>query len=56
VVSIYFHTEARPHRPHKNRRDICRLLWQLWSPNWKFDEVTFEKSAVSFDIRISSMS
>ena len=33
----------------KNRRDICRLLWKLWSPEWRFDEATFEKSAVSFD-------
>jgi pimeloyl-ACP methyl ester carboxylesterase len=32
-----------------NRRDICRLLWKLWSPNWAFDEATFEASARSFD-------
>ena len=31
------------------RRDVCRLLWKLWSPEWRFDEATFEKSAVSFD-------
>jgi pimeloyl-ACP methyl ester carboxylesterase len=45
----YFHTERGRAGLTKNRRDICRLLWQLWSPNWKFDEATFEKSAVSFD-------
>ena len=33
----------------RNRRDVCRLLWKLWSPEWVFDEATFEKSAVSFD-------
>jgi len=32
-----------------NRRDICRLLWKLWSPMWEFDEPTFEASAGSFD-------
>jgi len=25
------------------------LLWQLWSPNWRFDEATFERTAASFD-------
>ena len=24
-------------------------MWKLWSPNWKFDDATFERSAVSFD-------
>ncbi len=33
----------------ERRRDICRLLWQLWSPNWRFDDATFEATARSFD-------
>jgi pimeloyl-ACP methyl ester carboxylesterase len=45
----YFHTERGRAGLTKNRRDICRLLWKLWSPQWRFDEATFEKSAVSFD-------
>jgi pimeloyl-ACP methyl ester carboxylesterase len=45
----YFHTERGRSGLTKNRRDICRLLWKLWSPEWKFDEATFERSAVSFD-------
>ncbi|MDP1911238.1 MAG: alpha/beta hydrolase, partial [Hyphomicrobium sp.] len=45
----YFHTERGRTGLTKNRRDICRLLWQLWSPEWRFDAATFEKSAVSFD-------
>ncbi|MDP2330205.1 MAG: alpha/beta hydrolase [Reyranella sp.] len=45
----YFHTERGRAGLAKNRRDICRLLWRLWSPEWAFDEATFEKSAVSFD-------
>jgi pimeloyl-ACP methyl ester carboxylesterase len=32
-----------------NRREFCRLLWRLWSPNWRFDDATFERSAKSFD-------
>src|SRR5215468_10462215 len=45
----YFHTERGRAGLTRNRRDICRLLWTLWSPEWKFDEATFEKTAVSFD-------
>jgi pimeloyl-ACP methyl ester carboxylesterase len=33
----------------RNRRDFCRLLWRLWSPNWRFDAATFERTALSFD-------
>lgn len=32
-----------------HRRDLCRLLWQQWSPNWHFDDATFERTASSFD-------
>ena len=45
----YFHTERGRAGLTRNRRDVCRLLWKLWSPEWQFDEATFEKSAVSFD-------
>jgi pimeloyl-ACP methyl ester carboxylesterase len=45
----YFHTERGRAGLTKNRRDICKLLWQLWSPEWRFDEATFERSAPSFD-------
>ena len=45
----YFHTERGRAGLTKNRRDICRLLWHLWSPEWRFDEATFERSAVAFD-------
>ena len=31
------------------RRDICRTLWKQWSPNWRFDDATFERTASSFD-------
>ena len=45
----YFHTERGRAGLTKNRRDVCRFLWKLWSPEWEFDEATFERSAVSFD-------
>jgi pimeloyl-ACP methyl ester carboxylesterase len=45
----YFHTERGRTGLQQNRRDICRLLWRLWSPNWQFDDQTFEATAVSFD-------
>ena len=45
----YFQTERGRTGLQQNRRDICRLLWQLWSPNWQFDDATFEATAQSFD-------
>jgi pimeloyl-ACP methyl ester carboxylesterase len=45
----YFHTERGVAGLEANRRDISRLLWRLWSPNWEFDEATFERTAVAFD-------
>jgi pimeloyl-ACP methyl ester carboxylesterase len=45
----YFQTERGRAGLQQNRRDICRLLWQLWSPNWQFNDATFEATAQSFD-------
>ena len=45
----YFNTERGRSGLEQNRRDICRLLWQLWSPTWPFDDETFDRTAVSFD-------
>ncbi|MBV8091534.1 MAG: alpha/beta hydrolase [Alphaproteobacteria bacterium] len=45
----YFHGERGRAGLAANRRPLCRLLWQLWSPNWRFDDVTFERTAASFD-------
>lgn len=30
-------------------RDFARLIWQLASPQWNFDDATFERSAAAFD-------
>jgi pimeloyl-ACP methyl ester carboxylesterase len=45
----YFHTPRGRAGLEQNRRDICRLLWRLWSPNYKFDDAAFELTAKSFD-------
>ena len=44
----YFHTERGRAGLRQNGRDIARLLWRLWSPNWHFDEATFVATAESF--------
>jgi pimeloyl-ACP methyl ester carboxylesterase len=36
-------------RLHKNRHDFAKLIWQLASPKWKFDDATFDRSAASFE-------
>jgi pimeloyl-ACP methyl ester carboxylesterase len=45
----YFHTERGRAGLQANRREFCKLLWQLWSPNWKFDDATYARTAASFD-------
>lgn len=45
----YFNTERGRAGLAQNRREICRLLWRDWSPNWRFDDATFERTARSFD-------
>lgn len=45
----YFHSERGRRGLERDRRDITRLLWKMWSPTWRFDEETFEQSAASFD-------
>jgi pimeloyl-ACP methyl ester carboxylesterase len=32
----------------KNRHDFNKLIWQIASPKWSFDDATFERSAASF--------
>jgi pimeloyl-ACP methyl ester carboxylesterase len=45
----YFHTERGRAGLTANRAELCKLLWRLWSPNWKFDDATYERTAKSFD-------
>jgi pimeloyl-ACP methyl ester carboxylesterase len=45
----YFHTERGRAGLAANRGELCKLLWRLWSPNWQFDDTTYDRTAVSFD-------
>jgi pimeloyl-ACP methyl ester carboxylesterase len=45
----YFHTERGRAGLEADRQGIARLLWRLWSPNWAFDEATFQASAGALD-------
>jgi pimeloyl-ACP methyl ester carboxylesterase len=31
------------------RRELARLLWHQWSPEWQFSDAEFDRSAVAFD-------
>jgi pimeloyl-ACP methyl ester carboxylesterase len=46
---FYFATERGRAGYDKYRRDFARLIWQIASPQWKFDDATFERSAASLD-------
>src|ERR1700730_10360032 len=41
----YFNTERGRAGLKANRRSICRLLWQTWSPTWHFTDETFNRTA-----------
>jgi pimeloyl-ACP methyl ester carboxylesterase len=45
----YFATERGRAGYAQNRRDFNKLIWQLASPNWNFDDATFDRSAASFE-------
>lgn len=45
----YFTTERGRAGYEKYTRDFARLIWQLASPKWNFDDATFERSAASLD-------
>ena len=46
---FYFATERGRAGYDKYRRDFSKLIWQLASPKWNFDDATFERSAQAFD-------
>jgi pimeloyl-ACP methyl ester carboxylesterase len=45
----YFATERGRSGYDKYRHDFARLIWQLASPKWNFDDATFNQTAASFD-------
>jgi pimeloyl-ACP methyl ester carboxylesterase len=46
---FYFATDRGRAGYDKYRRDFNKLIWQLASPKWEFDDATFDRSAASFD-------
>jgi pimeloyl-ACP methyl ester carboxylesterase len=45
----YFATERGRVGYDKYRRDFAKLIWRTASPEWSFDDATFDRSAASFD-------
>jgi pimeloyl-ACP methyl ester carboxylesterase len=46
---FYFATERGEDGYEKYRREFAKLIWQLASPQWAFDDARFDQSAASFD-------
>jgi pimeloyl-ACP methyl ester carboxylesterase len=45
----YFATERGRAGYQRYRNDFAKLIWQIASPRWHFDEATFDRTARSFD-------
>ena len=45
----YFATERGRAGYDKYRHDFAKLIWQIASPKWDFDDATFDRTAASFD-------
>jgi pimeloyl-ACP methyl ester carboxylesterase len=46
---FYFATERGRAGYDEYRRDFAKLIWQIASPEWHFDDATFDRTASSFD-------
>ncbi len=46
---FYFATDRGQAGYEKYRKEMSRLIWQIASPRWAFDDATFERSAPAFD-------
>jgi len=46
---FYFATDRGKAGYDKYRRDFSKLIWQIASPKWSFDDATFNRSATAFD-------
>lgn len=44
----YFQTERGRAGLDQNRDELCKLLWKLWSPTWRFADALFTTTAKSF--------
>jgi len=45
----YFHTQRGVDGLTANRRELCELLWSLWSPSWAEGPALYGQTAPSFD-------
>ena len=45
----YFQLERGRAGLAANRREIAKILWRQWSPNWQFDDACFERTAAAHD-------
>ena len=45
----YFSTARGKAGLTESRMELCRFIWNLWSPTWSFDAATFDATAASFD-------
>jgi pimeloyl-ACP methyl ester carboxylesterase len=45
----YFATERGRAGYEKYRRDFAKLIWHTASPQWRFDDATFDRSAAALD-------
>jgi pimeloyl-ACP methyl ester carboxylesterase len=45
----YFQLERGRAGLEANRREIARILWKQWSPNWHFDNATLDRTVVAHD-------
>jgi pimeloyl-ACP methyl ester carboxylesterase len=46
---FYFATDRGRAGYDKYRHDFSKLIWQIASPKWRFDDATFDRSAESFN-------
>jgi pimeloyl-ACP methyl ester carboxylesterase len=46
---FYFATERGRAGYDAHRREFARLIWQIASPTWKFDDATFDRTAASLE-------
>ena len=45
----YFNTERGRAGLTANRHAFCKLLWRMWSPNWRFSFAVYDTTAISFN-------
>lgn len=45
----YFNTETGREGLTKNRKALCRYMWQEWSPTWTFSDAMYDQTAASFE-------